>query len=1266
MKIFNSFVCVLCFSSIAFCEIKNLPVLNLPSTIGELQEATRGYPELVEFGKNPEVLTFGSQSLLFTDKLPLVKVKEVEWAEKFSGHPLKILVVSTLQLEGELFYLPSALDAKWIRIPALYPTMYDYLGDKQKYISYFSLKLLKKALEENPDVIVLTTSASSFPEEVHKKIISYVKENGKGLILCGVNSYGWYGTWWEKQYGEVNPIIGSSGDKQRFKDMDSIVTDDWIHFGGIPWDILPPISLYKNLSLTKDSKPVWYTKTGIPLAGIKEIGSSRIVALGWSGMFPEVGRYMSVNPEAEDDLVSGIKSFERYFSSIFCKLVLYAAGRKPLAWAIFNSNEKLVFGEKNKITFNLEGELKEVDKLKVTVRDMNFNTVLEKYINPMKENVLELPDIASGKYVLDVVIKDKNDCVISWYSHSFKIENPLNLKIETDKEIYLPGEIVEIKGRVEGLEKFLKKIKLVIDIEDVEGHILYRETLTLEKEEFFAKYKTIKTDSSIQKIIVYVFDGNRKVCFKEKEISVSSHKWEDFYNILWGTTHLPSLGLEFSKVLNQKAGIDVFLVGGYPEERPIQRLILNSGFPIFWTNWFPIYPWELEKDYSKVIKNLENKIPYFHRHLNKYGGIAVCVQDERHALKETIPGEEVLKMFQKYLKEKYKDIKNLNTAWETNFSSFDEVKPASEKDIKETTYNISSWLEYRIWFSKLITDVDKMIMDKAIDGLVDKDIYYGIEGLFELGEHIIPYSGFDYSSSPFNILMPYGRNVVNLSRSFCSGPVSTWAGYGQDKNQYYTTPWWGLLHGYWGMSWFCGKTFVSDIGGLYPQHKWVKETTEPLRKGIGKLIMQLKEEIDPVVFLYSQPSIYTTYIMGHWVNPENTHLFLRPFNASRTALQRFLSENGINYRYISEEQIQNGFLKDKKLLILSCCFSLSPKTCEEIKTWVKEGGIVIADVRPAIFDDRGVPYEGLNDLFGVKNKKFEWGLQPFDYLVWAKETVPDWNLKGWLVAEYYEKSLEVIDGKNLGEIIFEKDKKQIPCFIYKQYGKGKVLLLNFLLTAYSRKQDTWSVQLSKEILNFAGITPRHQVCNEKKVPLLGHEVIEWKDGETSYLGIFREENCDPLLPSKVYFFFEKPSHNYLFGGVEPISGEIIKPLYLGYSEKVEINISPGGVVLLARLPYKLDKIKTDLKKIKRLPDETEIDVELVSSNGEISGISIINMEVFNPYGEIEKSFCKNFVIKNGKGKLTIPFFINSPKGKWKVILTEVVSGIKNEITLNLN
>ena len=1231
------------------------PVLeDLPATVGEVRAAAQAHPELANWARSSEVLTSGIQTMLADPPPQILALPEFAWAPKLAGGPVKMLVISTLTHEGQVRGLASAMALDLTLVSAPHPTAYKYLNAPGALD--FIVKRVKKKLQQEYDVILLTLSASALPKEIHQAILSKV-QSGAGLVLCGLSYYGWDGTWWSKHYATAAPLAGNGGERHRVENPAGITTPNQAAFGGIPWAALPPIGLFAKSRLANGATAAWRTADGLPLVGCRNEGKGRIVAFGWLGMSAAVGRYMN-KPNAENDLFLGIRRHERYRMGATAKAILWAAGRAPRARATVAMKEAIPSGKENKILIRVKGDRGTISRVRVTLRDEDFRTVFEATPPVRKPAVrIALPPLPAGAFVLEASLIGTDGAVIHWTSKAFVAESDVTFEASLEKESFLPGQTAMLSGRVQGGGG---DRKVRIEVRGVRRRLLDRAEIKPAADGTFRwGYRMIRTRLALQKAELTLLVDGKPVAKRRLPLSCAGFAWDDFHNVLWGGSYIPYVSTRMYEKARRHLGMDSFVAPGHPMHEHYNRIGVEAGLLPFWTNWYPLSPTALETDYKRTVAQLESRVSESHEWLNRYGGIAVAVQDERHGMKD--PGKaspQVLAKFREYLRSRYKSVQDLNKAWGTTFADFGKVVPLRSKDFKADQRNLAPWLEYRLFFSKLTVDVDRTYRDKTLAGLLDKKPYYGIEGLFGLGGHIIPFSGFDYAAHAevFSLMMPYPRAQVNLTRSFCRGPILTWRGYGNDPAEYFTTPWWGLLHGYWGMGWFCGHTFMHEFGPFFRQSRWIRDATDPLRRGVGKLVMGLEDDPDPVVFLYSQSSLYAASIMGHWINPDNTHLFNRPCLWAMANLQTLLAESGLQHRYASEKQVQAGALGGKKLLVLSSCFAMAPETCRAIEQWVAQGGTVVADLRPAVFDDRGVPSGGLDKLFGVASKPFRWSLAPFDYLVWAKGDIPEFRLNSWLVGEYYEGDLKVADGKALGEHIFSEGGVNAPAFVLKKTGKGRAMLLNFLETAYGRKREHWQRDMISEILRMAGVKAALRPVDKDGAALWDHEITRFHDGNARYVGLFRMETAHAQLPENVYVPFDTKAHTYIVGGVDPVRRKTLGSKYLGFVGRAGFPLVAGGVTIVARLPYRVTGLDADVERAGRLRQGTVVRIGLATKGDAPVARHVVHAQVFDPDGNEDLDLTQNVVLKKGKGTLRLGIPLDAPGGTWTVKLREIVSG----------
>lgn len=92
------------------------------------------------------------------------------------------------------------------------------------------------------------------------------------------------------------------------------------------------------------------------------------------------------------------------------------------------------------------------------------------------------------------------------------------------------------------------------------------------------------------------------------------------------------------------------------------------------------------------------------------------------------------------------------------------------------------------------------------------------------------------------------------------------------------------------------------------------------------------------------------------------------FSASLRGLQRFLTENHLQYGFVSDKTISPDFLKQFKILFLPNIAVLSNEHVRMIKDWVRQGGKLISTYQTSLYDESASLRNdfGLGDVFGVK------------------------------------------------------------------------------------------------------------------------------------------------------------------------------------------------------------------------------------------------------------------------------------------------------------
>ena len=427
------------------------------------------------------------------------------------------------------------------------------------------------------------------------------------------------------------------------------------------------------------------------------------------------------------------------------------------------------------------------------------------------------------------------------------------------------------------------------------------------------------------------------------------------------------------------------------------------------------------------------------------------------------------------------------------------------------------------------------------------------------------------------------------------------------------------------------------------------DLTRPLREGLGKLLMENRPVVrEPIAFLYSQSSLYSMAILGKTVAPENDHLFVRPADWARDSLQRMFFDAGVQFGYVSEKQIQAGQARGIKLLVLTSCVALAPATCRALEQFVAGGGIVLADVCPGVWDDRGgyhTPGQ-LDPLFGVKHEgRLAFGILPEDWGVGVSQSEPDFDLRDqWFIGQYFERSLKVEGGHALGRHIFGPEKP--PAFVYHRTGKGVTLLMNYLETEYRRVPEQSQRSMAQAVLKLAGIRPAVTLRARSPAGEIldgGLKVMRWKDGAAEYVGLILDAGQDVSI--------ELPRAAHLY---ELSAGG----KYLGRQAVASLDLRETAHALLALLPYRVDRVSLAAGPA-RLGRELPLDFRLHVSSGEPVK-HVVHLDVYRPDGSRHYSYSRNFAFRAGRWTGGVPLALNDPAGKWMIRARDVTSGMTAE------
>ncbi len=256
--------------------------------------------------------------------------------------------------------------------------------------------------------------------------------------------------------------------------------------------------------------------------------------------------------------------------------------------------------------------------------------------------------------------------------------------------------------------------------------------------------------------------------------------------------------------------------------------------------------------------------------------------------------------------------------------------------------------------------------------------------------------------------------------------------------------WYYLAHGNrgfigWVDGWFDGKT-------PRPWHDEVAPTYHEANDRIGPLMSGAEWKHDGVAIYYSHPSIQLGWILdaeAHgktWTN-RNGDDRLGASHQVRHAWENMLRDAGLQYDFLSyADVIQSGIPSDYRVLILPACLCLSDVEARRIQEFCRNGGTVVADYLPGVWDQHGKGRSGggvLDEMFDVHHDPSMGSADLFGGTLWC-EVNQDANFN-WKTYEQFltNQNTCIKDASGYHKVV-----QKMPAVHTNHFGKGTAFLMN--------------------------------------------------------------------------------------------------------------------------------------------------------------------------------------------------------------------------------
>jgi hypothetical protein len=426
------------------------------------------------------------------------------------------------------------------------------------------------------------------------------------------------------------------------------------------------------------------------------------------------------------------------------------------------------------------------------------------------------------------------------------------------------------------------------------------------------------------------------------------------------------------------------------------------------------------------------------------------------------------------------------------------------------------------------------------------------------------------------------------------------------------------------------------------------------------------------------PSVHGASILGYHQRssddddeaPKETSL---SFPANRDGWVRTIKDLGLQFEFVSSEQVEQGSLAsgNYKVLILPLSVALSPAEVKNIESFIQAGGVVIADAGAGLMDQHCAWQQNgpMNELFGVTaptpDKR---AFKPADGQLEITEEGAHWGLgakamSGFLAVEPY---IRATTGTTLIKV------GDTDAVIRRRIGKGWAIYLNTLFDKYpklrAQKFGGGNYRaLVNRLLDYAGVQPNVQLLTPAGNWLTQAQVARYRFGDAEILtvvkdnvgveGIVGEDGVttynDATLGqiAKQEIIIKLPNKFYV---TDVRSGQ-----KLGYTDTVHSSLIVGDAAVLSLSPVE---------------NKLTISAPITSSRGEhvafaltssVIGPRLVRCHVFAPNGSMLTAYARNLLMDKTSAAFVLPSALNDPAGAYTIRVTDIVSGATAETKLVL-
>jgi Beta-galactosidase trimerisation domain/Beta-galactosidase len=1184
------------------------------------------------------------------------KTPHVNWARPFAGGKPKVLVLC--RRKGAIRDAVEVAERFELDLHTNLVTKIWQLGDFCTVINEKDCysELTKKLSQNQYNSIVVSSNLWKYLPEVCKTTLLSQVKNGAGLVLIAP----------ESTPAELTKNFTLPQKTKRIYGSWKSAKNHTIT-AGIPFEALPASNALPYSSTGK----VLATINDKPLIATFNYGKGRVVATSWSVDGRKRHGYHNtyssrvILPIMLYSGVGKIKyNYWEYQISLLAKMIYWTA-RVP--FAIEGRQMKVTNGTALSLLVNSKSA-KNV-KLDLTIRDKFYNIEQHKIITlnlKSGENKVKTTfkkSNLSGMHFADVIIKSEKGTEW-WGSAAFKTQSPVSLiKLTAEDKVWKKSDTFKCSVKLSSSSQ----AKVELSLYDSFGNEFARTSKQ-------NKGSNIKLELPLKDCRALTFQAHAKVIKNNKIISEMRKRFA-----LYGTPDGRIMQIAFGWPNLSMRGVHRFLMKAYFSRlqtlgatalklfrTDIKYEIMTGrelGLPIVGSNTPTSsggkFPFDKNKKINskfdllrkpclsaKGFKNKLENISACEQWQEKYGVLYRGGPDEANSINrwDGCFSKGCQHELRNWLKKQYSSLADLNNSWKTNFTAWDQVIAMTAEEVKNHG-SYAPWIDHLTFNDWNRADA----ISRIVKGLkkINPKLHYALSGT----QDTRTYNAWNWYllMKSLGAVESYGGEQTVQQRCFFKGKLiwNGWIGY--DRNYDFLN--WQILNylmqGATGFNIYSGGFYVNPDYTFPNSANYLKRALDNYKNGPAEAIINSKMMTYPIAFLYSPASIKVDWMLD--LKDERV-----------TAVSGFndiLRDSGLDYDCIAYKQLENSnLLQEKyKALFLPLCSAMSDKEIAQVKKFVANGGILIADMMPGGYDQHGKPRlnNPLDEVFGISRNKSSF----------IKEKA---KLSGIfnIAVKVFETGIKTRSGKALASIDYQGSKH--PAIIVNKYGKGTTVYFacslpaaygNWQVMRYFKNNLAKAKSIRELIINplsNVGIKPRVKIENSKGENLKAAYICMKQSGAARILGVVRNHKQAKNIDAKTRKWTVKMLREYHVY-------DLLKGKYLGHGREFPYNFGPTSQSVFTLLPYKVNSLELKTSK-----NDGQIMVKIaINANTQNFANHIFRVEVKNPAGQKNPAFAKMLFANGGSKTYSFPAPLNAVKGIWSIEVTDVFSGTKRTEKLNI-